>query len=394
LRFGQLVLQNGRVTYTDNFIKPNFTANLVSITGTIGAFGTHSTTPAPVDVAAKLSANGPVSIKGVVNPLIAKPSLDLTASAHDVELPNISPYSTKYAGYPITKGKLNVDLHYTLADEQLTANNHLFIDQLTFGDHVDNTTATKLPVRLAVSLLKNSKGEIDVNIPISGSLSDPQFSVGALVWTAIVHLLERAVTAPFSLIANAFGGKNPEELGYVEFNPGSATLSDAAKEKLDTIAKALADKPSITLEVSARVDPALDEPGLRAAYVDRQVRLAKMQDASEDNPNINPMSISISADEYSKFLTKAYKSADFKKPRNLIGMTKSVPDADMKAALAEHASVDEGALGALAQRRASVVKQYFEGKIDSKRIFIVAPHLNAEGIKDKGAPTRVDFGLK
>ncbi|SAL69437.1 AsmA family protein [Caballeronia udeis] len=394
LRFGQLVLQNGRVTYTDNFIKPNFTANLVSITGTIGAFGTHSTMPAPVDVAAKLSANGPVSIKGVVNPLIAKPALDLTASAHDVELPNISPYSTKYAGYPITKGKLNVDLHYMLADEKLTANNHLFIDQLTFGDHVDNSTATKLPVRLAVSLLKNSKGEIDVNIPISGSLSDPQFSIGSLLWTAIVHLLERAVTAPFSLIANAFGGKNPEELGYVEFDPGSATLSDAAKEKLDTIAKALADKPSITLEISARVDPALDEPGLRAAYVDRQVRLAKMQDASEDNPNINPSTIPISADEYSKFLTKAYKSADFKKPRNLIGMTKTVPDADMKAALEEHAPVDEGALGALAQRRASVVKQYFEGKIDSKRIFIVAPHLNADGIKDKGAPTRVDFGLK
>ncbi|QIE27471.1 DUF748 domain-containing protein [Caballeronia sp. SBC2] len=394
LRFGQLVLQNGRVTYTDNFIKPNFTANLVSITGTIGAFGTHSTTPAPVDVAAKLSANGPVSIKGVVNPLIAKPSLDLTASAHDVELPNISPYSTKYAGYPITKGKLNVDLHYMLADEKLTANNHLFIDQLTFGDHVDNTTATHLPVRLAVSLLKNSKGEIDVNIPVSGSLSDPQFSIGALVWTAILHLVERAVTAPFSLLANAFGGKNPEELGYVEFDPGSATLSDAAKEKLDTIAKALTDKPSITLEISARVDPALDEPGLRAAYVDRQVRLSKMKDASEDNPNINPSSIPISADEYSKFLTKAYKGADFKKPRNLIGMTKSVPDADMKAALEEHAPVDEGALGALAQRRAEVVKEYFEGKIDSKRIFIVAPHLNADGIKDKGAPTRVDFGLK
>jgi hypothetical protein len=394
LRFGQLVLQNGRVTYTDNFIKPNFTANLVAITGTIGAFGTHSTTPAPVDVAAKLSANGPVSIKGVVNPLIAKPSLDLTASAHDVELPNISPYSTKYAGYPITKGKLNVDLHYMLADDQLTANNHLFIDQLTFGDHVDNTTATKLPVRLAVSLLKNSRGEIDVNIPISGSLSNPEFSIGALVWTAILHLVERAVTAPFSLLANAFGGKNPEELGYVEFDPGSAALSDAAKEKLDTIAKALADKPSVTLEISARVDPALDGPGLRTAYVDRQVRRAKMQDSGADNPNIDPSSIPISDAEYSKFLTKAYKNADFKKPRNLIGLTKSVPDADMKAALAEHAPVDEGALGTLAQRRASAVKQYFEDKIDSKRIFIVAPHLNADGIKDKGAPTRVDFGLK
>ena len=395
LRFGQLVLQNGRVTYTDNFIKPNFTANLVAITGTIGAFGTHSTVSAPVDVAAKLNANGPVSIKGTVNPLIAKPALDLTASAHDVELPNISPYSTKYAGYPITKGKLNVDLHYQLADDKLSANNHLFIDQLTFGDHVDNSTATKLPVRLAVSLLKNSRGEIDVNIPISGSLANPEFSVGALVWKAIVNLLERAVTAPFSLLANAFGGgKNAEELGYVEFDPGSSTLSDAGKQKLDTIAKALADKPSIKMDLSARVDPAVDEPGLRAAYVDRQVKLAKMKDSSDDNPNISPSTITLSADEYTKFLTKAYKDADFKKPRNMIGLTKTLPDADMKAALAANAPIDEGALGTLAQKRASAVKAYFDGKIDSKRIFIVSPHMNADGIKDKGAPTRVDFGLQ
>ena len=119
--------------------------------------------PAPVDIAAKLAANGPLSIRGTVNPLIAKPSLDLTASAHDIELTNLTPYSSKYAGYPITKGKLNVDLHYKLDNDQLTANNHLFIDQLTFGDHVDNDTATKLPVRLAISLLKNSRGEIDVN---------------------------------------------------------------------------------------------------------------------------------------------------------------------------------------------------------------------------------------
>jgi hypothetical protein len=394
LRFGELVLDNGRVTYTDNFVKPNFTANLVAITGTIGAFGTHSTTPAPVDVAAKLAANGPVSIKGQVNPLIAQPSLDLTASAHDVELPNISPYSSKYAGYPITKGKLNVDLHYALANEQLSANNHLFIDQLTFGDHVDNTTATKLPVRLAISLLKNSRGEIDVNIPISGSLSNPQFSVGALVWQAVLNLLERAVTAPFSLLANAFGGKNPEELGYVEFAPGSSTLSDAATDKLNTIAQALADKPSVKLDISARVDPAVDEPGLRAAYVDRQVRLAKMQDSSDDNPNVNPSSIKVSDDEYSKLLTKAYKNAEFKKPRNLIGMTKTVPDEDMKQALAENAPINEGSLNTLAEKRATAVQQFFDGKIDSKRIFIVAPHMNADGIKDKGASTRVDFGLQ
>ena len=393
LRFGQLVLQGGRVTYTDNFIKPNYTANLVAITGTIGAFGTHSTTPAPVDVAAKLAANGPVSIKGQVNPLIKKPSLDLTASAHDVELTNLTPYSSKYAGYPITKGKLNVDLHYMLADDKLTANNHLFIDQLTFGDHVDNPSATKLPVRLAVSLLKNSRGEIDVNIPISGSLSNPEFSIGGLVWQAIVNLVQKAITAPFTLLAHAFGG-NGEELGYVEFDPGSSDLTDAAQKKLDTIAKALADKPSIRLDLSARVDPAVDGPALRAAYVDRQVRIAKLRDQVGNGASVDPSTVKVSADEYSRYLEKAYKAADFKKPRNMIGLTKTLPDEEMKQALAENAPVDDAALRGLAQSRAAAVQEYFEGKIDSKRIFVVAPKMNADGVADKGAPTRVDFGLR
>ncbi len=205
------------------------------------------------------------------------------------------------------------------------------------------------------------------------------------------------MTAPFSLLASAFGGHGGEELGYVEFDPGSAALNDAAREKLDTIAKALADKPSIKLDISARVDPALDEPGLRAAYVERQVRLAKTHDEGEDADaaagGSDAAAVTVSPDEYSKYLTQAYKAADFKKPRNLIGMTKSVPDADMKAALAANAPIDENALRTLAQRRATAVQQYFDGKVDSKRIFIVAAKMNADGIKDKGAPTRVDFGL-
>ncbi|SAK89355.1 AsmA family protein [Caballeronia temeraria] len=394
MRFGQLVLQDGRVTYTDNFIKPNYTANLVAINGTIGAFGTHSTTPAPVDVSAKLAANGPVSIKGQVNPLIDKPALDLTASAHGVELTNLTPYSSKYAGYPITKGKLNVDLHYMLADNKLTANNHLFIDQLTFGDHIDNPTATKLPVRLAVSLLKNSRGEIDVNIPISGSLDNPEFSIGGLVWQAIVNLVQKAVTAPFTLLAHAFGGGGGEDLNYIEFDAGSATLNDAAQKKLDTIAKALADKPSIRMDVTGRVDPKTDEPALRTAWLDQQVKRAKVRDMSSNGENVDWNAIRISDADYDKYLTKAYKSADFKKPTNLIGMTKSISDDDMKAALTKNAPVDEGSLRDLAQRRAQAVQEYFDGKIDSARIFVVAPKMNADDIKDKGAGSRVELGLK
>jgi Domain of Unknown Function (DUF748) len=393
LHFGQLVLQGGRVTYTDNFIKPNFTANLVAIQGTIGAFGTQSTTAAPVDVSAKLAANGPLSIRGSVNPLIAKPALDLTASAHDIELTNLTPYSAKYAGYPITKGKLNVDLHYKLDNDQLSANNHLFIDQLTFGDHVDNTTATKLPVRFAISLLKNSKGEIDVNIPVSGSLSNPEFSLGGLIWRAVLNLLEKAVTAPFSLLANAFGGSG-EEMGYVEFEPGSATLSDASEKKLDTITKALADKTSIRIDLIGRADPKVDEPALRQAYVERLIKQEKIKDVVGNGESVDLSTVKVDQKDYDKYLTKAYKDADFKKPRNFVGLTKSLPDDDMKSALAEHAPINDASYRDLAQQRAQSVQQYLEGKIDSSRVFIVAPKLDAQGIKDKGTTTRVDFGLK
>ncbi|AIO34644.1 DUF748 domain-containing protein [Burkholderia pseudomultivorans] len=393
MHFGQLVLQNGRVTYTDNFIKPNYTANLVAIKGTVGAFGTDSTTSAPVDVAANLAGNGPISIKGSVNPLIDKPALDLTATAHDIELTNLTPYSAKYAGYPITKGKLNVDLHYELANDQLKANNHIFIDQLTFGDHVENDTATKLPVKLAISLLKNTRGEIDVNLPVSGSLSNPEFSVGGLIWHAVLNLIAKAVTSPFTLLANAFGGGG-EDLGYVEFAPGSYELDDAQQKKLDTVVKMLTEKPSIRLDLIGRVDPAKDTPGLRDAYVDRLVRQQKLKDVVGQGESIDPMSVKVEPAEYGKYLTRAYKAADFKKPRNLIGLQKTLPDADMKKALADHAPADDNALRALAQQRAQAVRQYLEGKIDARRVFVVAPKLDAKGIQDKGATTRVDFGLQ
>ncbi|KVG35391.1 DUF748 domain-containing protein [Burkholderia diffusa] len=394
MHFGQLVLQNGRVTYTDNFIKPNYTANLVAIKGTVGAFGTDSTTSAPVDVAANLAGNGPISIKGSVNPLIDKPALDLTATAHDIELTNLTPYSAKYAGYPITKGKLNVDLHYQLANDQLQANNHIFIDQLTFGDHVENDTATKLPVKLAISLLKNTRGEIDVNLPVSGSLSNPEFSVGGLIWRAVLNLIAKAVTSPFTLLANAFGGSGGEDLGYVEFAPGSYALTDAQQKKLDTVVKMLTEKPSIRLDLIGRVDPEKDTPGLRDAYVERLVRQQKLKDVVGQGESIDPMSVKVEPAEYTKYLTRAYKAADFKKPRNLIGLQKTLPDEDMKKALADHAPADDNALRALAQRRAQAVRQYLDGKIDSSRMFVVAPKLDAKGIEDKGATTRVDFGLQ
>ena len=406
LRFGQLVFEDGRVTYTDNFVRPNYTTNLIAINRTVGTISSRATVPAPVDVVANLSGNGPVSIKGTVNPLIEKPALDLTATAHDVGLTDLTPYSSKYLGYPITKGKLNVDLHYALEDERLSANNHIFIDQLTFGDAVDSPGATRLPVKLAVSLLKNSRGEIDVNIPVSGSLSNPEFSVGSIVWHAILNLIQRAVTAPFTLLAHAFGGGGNagDAVQYAAFEPGSAELSDAARKNLDLIGSALADKPSIRIELTPHVDPRLDAPALRTAYLEQQVRLAKLRDtkgeSGDTHDDADLSKVTVTANEYDKYLTKAYKRADFKKPRNFIGMTKSVPDTDMEKAMTENAPVDAAALKTLAQQRATAVQDYLGKKIDPKRITVQSPPSGSaaaspdQPASDAPASTRVDFGLK
>jgi hypothetical protein len=209
----------------------------------------------------------------------------------------------------------------------------------------------------------------------------------------VLNLLEKAVTAPFSLIAHAFGGGGGE-LGYVEFQAGSAALTDADKQKLDTIVKALTDKPSIRIDLIGRVDPKVDEPALRTQYVDRMVKRQKIKDTVSNGESVDLSTVTVDQQDYDKYLTKAYKSADFKKPRNFIGMTKTLPDDDMKGAIEANAPIDDASLRQLAQQRAQAVQQYLEGKIDSSRVFIVAPKMNADDIKDKGATTRVDFGLK
>lgn len=391
-RIGQVVLQQGHVNYTDDFVKPNYTADLVDITGKIGTFGTDIATPAPVDISASLADNGPIAIRGTANPLASKPTLDLTASAHDVELKNLTPYSLKYAGYPIQKGSLNVDLHYQLQNDQLTAQNHLVIDQLTFGDHVENATETHLPVRLAIALLKDSHGQIDVNIPVSGSLSNPQFSLGSVIWSAVKHLIERAVTAPFSLLANALGAgsdgaPSAEHLQYIAFAPGSAALTDSSRAKLDTLVKLLSQKPGVKLDLSGRADENVDMPGLRLAYVDDLVKREKAKASSVSDAS----TVTVSPDEYHRYLTQAYKDADFQKPRNFVGMTKTLPDEDMKRALAFHAPVTDASLHALAEQRAQNVRQYLNEKIDANRLNVVAPHFGIEGMKDNGPSTRVDL---
>ncbi|WP_266169041.1 DUF748 domain-containing protein [Dyella subtropica] len=394
---GQITLVNGQLNYTDNFIKPNYTANLTKLTGKIGAFGTaEGGPPADLVVQAQLDDNSPVDIGGTINPLAPVAFLDIKGKANEVELTRLSAYSSKYTGYPITQGKLTVDVHYLLDQRKLNADNHIFITQLTFGDRMESPGISHLPVKLAVALLKDTEGNIDVNLPVSGSLDDPQFSMGGLIWRAIGNLIAKAATAPFRLLGAAFGGGNHEDLGYVEFDPGSAVLNAAAKERLSKIVGVLNQKQALSLDIIGREDPSLDEKGLRQVTVDDMVRKEKAVDQSGKNADTSEAALaelSITPDEYDHFLARAYKHADIDKPRNAIGLKKSLEPDEMRSLLETNVKADDQAMRDLAQRRAAAVQTWLKGKIDDKRVSLKAPKLTAEGIDDKGKTTRVDFGL-
>jgi uncharacterized protein involved in outer membrane biogenesis len=398
IHIGGIALVNGQLNYTDNFIKPNYSANLTKLTGRIGAFGTTpGDPPAELSVQAALDDDSPVDIDGSINPLQPVAFLDIKGKANEVELTHLAAYSTKYTGYPITAGKLNVDVHYVLDQRKLDADNHISITQLTFGARNESPGIKHLPVKLAVALLKDTQGNIDVNLPVSGSLDDPQFSLGGLIWRAIGNLIAKAATAPFRLLAGAFGGSH-EDLGYVEFAPGSAMLDAKAQEHLGKIVALLQQKPSLKLGMIGRVDPGKDQDGLRRVTVDNLVRREKALDTAGKNADTSDAAlaaVNVTPDEYEKYLRRAYRHDDIQdKPRNFLGLKKSLEPDEMRSLMETSVLVDARAMRALAERRAAAVQAWLAGKLDAARVSLQEPKLDAQGIDDKGKTTRVDFSLK
>ena len=383
---GSFTLHNGEVNYLDNFIKPNYSAVITQLEGEIGAFGTDSTKAAEVTLAGKVSGTSPVSIRGSINPLAPMASIDLQGNASRIELPPLTPYAAKYTGYPITGGTLTGSVHYILANQQLTATNHLILDQLSFGDRVENSSARNLPVRLAVAVLKDSQGRIDLRIPVSGSLADPEFDLGSIIWHGLLNVITKAASSPFTVLESEFGG-GTQNLSYVAFAPGYSTLTQPERNKLATLATLLEHRPSLKLQISGRVDPQVDCQGLREAILEDEIKQQKAK-----NEGVAIEQVEVTPDEYNKYLWRVYKTADFAKPRDLVGMTKSLPPDEMKQMLLANIKVSDQDLRHLAEARAASVYQVLSARIVQSRLMVAPPKLSAEGVT-KGPATRVDFSL-
>ncbi|MBI4757333.1 MAG: DUF748 domain-containing protein [Betaproteobacteria bacterium] len=399
IRVDTVTLQGGNVNFSDLFIKPNYNANLTGLGGRVTGLSSDHGTRADVEIRAELDNAAPVQIAGQVNPLAGDLYVDLKAGVKGVEMSPFTPYSGKYAGYAIEKGKLSMDVAYKVEARKLEAQNRVFLDQLTFGEKIDSPTATKLPVQLAVSLLKNSRGEIDINLPISGSLDDPQFSVGGIIVKVILNLIVKAVTAPFALLGAAFGGG--EELAYLEFDAGRNAIVKTGEAKLQTMAKALLDRPGLKLEITGRADPETDRDGARKAAVERKVKAQKLEELVKKGQDAGSADdITLTPEEYPRYLERAYKKESFAKPRNVIGLAKSLPADDMEKLMLTNTPVSDDDLRALAASRAQAARDWLvkTGNVPPERVFVLSPRVGADDGRNKAAEkakgSRVDFSLR
>jgi len=386
IRVGVTTLSQGRVDFSDHFVRPNYSATLTELRGRLGAFSSTSREMATLELRGRAEGTALLEVSGALNPTVTPPALDIQAKATDLELPPLSPYAGKYAGYAIERGKLSMTVRYRIdADGQLEASNQLVLNQLDFGERIESKDATSLPVRLALALLKDRDGVIDINLPISGSLKDPKFSVGGIIVKVIVNLLTKAVMAPFSL----FAGSGSADLSRIEFLPGTALMADSSHAALDKVVQALNDRPSLRMTVTGSADAAGEREAFQEAAIQARLLTEQRREAlrggatAHDAGELPP----ISEGERLRLLKQVYKEADIpSKPRNLLGLAKDTPAEDMLALLKTRVPVSEESARELALHRGIAVRDALIAKgLPSERVFLAAPRLHEAG-EDDDAP--------
>jgi hypothetical protein len=349
---------DGSTQFTDLSITPQVSTKIDQLRGTIKGLSSRELARAEVKIDGKVDRYAPVTIAGLINPLTSEAFTDVAIVFQNVELTSLSPYSAKYAGYPITKGKLSLDLKYNLSKKHLDAENKVLVDQLTLGDKIDSPDATSLPVKLALALVTDRKGRIDIDLPIKGNLSDPDFRYGRLVFQALGNLVTKAVTSPFSAIASLAGGKE-EELSEVPFHSGTATLANEKVGTLKSLAKALEERPGLRVDITGTADPASDREALAALRLRKDLKELQRESKDRTTAAQTPGEGQLDVTDDPHLLKALYvKKFGGQSPT---GLSKTANTGEAVEALKEKLltsyTVDEAELRRLAEERAAKVRE-------------------------------------
>lgn len=391
----EVSFKNGHVNFTDKLIKPSYSTDVLNIKGKISELSSKGTHLADVQFRGEFDKTVPIEIKGKINPFAEDLYADIQITLDNKDLSPLTPYSGKYLGHVIDKGKLFLNLNYKIDKKKLNTENKIFIDQLTLGNEVDSPDAIKLPLKLGIALLKNRKGEIDLDVPVTGEIDDPKFSVGYFIVKIIRNIIEKAVTSPFAFIGSTFGGG--EELGYVEFGYGSSTITEKNAKKLDILVTALYDRPLLKLDIEGHVDINKDTEILRQSILEKKVKFAKYDYYIKKGlKTLSVEKINIEPDEYRKYLIMAYDAEIALKQKKENGRIEKLRTDEVEQLMLSKIIVTKGDLRGLAYERASQVKDYIlrSGKVEKERVFLLEPKSLQTEMMENVKNSRVKFYLK
>ena len=397
ISIGTVRFINATLDYTDLWIKPSFSVGIQTLNGAVTGLSSDPKSRAKIELNGKVDRYSPAHIGGEANLLSAALYTDLTMSFKDIDLTIVNPYSGHFVGYKIDKGKLSVDVSYKIQERKLEAKQHFVVDQLELGDRVDSPDAIHAPVKLAVALLKDRNGVIDIDLPMSGSIDDPKFRIGPIIWKAFVNLIIKAATAPFALLGHLFGGS--EHMNEVQFSPGSAELDKPSQEQVAALVKALKERPQLKLDVPIVYSKELDRPQLAAARLrDELVARVEGTRAGKKHPETASEEALGDPEKHYKLLLEQYRESLGKEaplPESVQAVQaakgKETPPYepainDLDAALISHIDVPDTDLVTLGKDRARAIQDALlaDGQIEPARVFIVdAPQKPASGGKVK-----------
>jgi hypothetical protein len=418
---GPVVFENAALRFVDESLDPHVITAIEEFNGSIKGLSSDLNTTATVDFKGKVDGLAPFSVSGQINPLTTNLFVDLAISLHDSNLTPGAPYSAKYAGYQLEKGKLTLDLHYLVTQRELKAENVIRVDQLRLGARTNSPDAVKLPVKLAIALLQDRNGVIALDVPVSGRLDDPKFKLGPIILQVFMNLITKAVTKPFALLGALFGGG--EELSFIEFKLGASDFSDSEVKKLDSLATALYERPGLSLEIAGAIDHVHDRKALALAKLRQQLASPQPKRAVvAEKAEATSALVQLRPDDYERLVGEAYqealrrgavkaptptgtgtahylrtniKNAFVLAPRDAASLTvaqsagqesKTRPPqitkaldeitlAEMEDALAQTIQISENEFKDLMVARAKRVQDYLlqTGKVTADRLFIIAP---------------------
>ncbi|CEL31496.1 AsmA family protein [Pseudomonas fluorescens] len=380
IRIGGIAINDGSANFADFSLTPNFATAVQQLNGQIGTIDSRQSKPATVDIKGKVDRYAPVTIKGAVNPFDPMASLDITTSFKRVELTTLTPYSGKFAGYRIRKGRLNLDLHYLITKGQLKAENKVVVEQLQLGERVDSPDATSLPLKLAIALLKDVDGKISIELPVTGDLNNPQFSVMPIVWQTLRNLIVKAAAAPFKMIGGLVSGGGSQDLGTVSFAPGSSELNKDAEGALIKLSQALKERPALRLEIEGAAAKSSDGPLLAEQRLEReyQYNYYKMLQRRGDKVPAQASLIDVPDSEKGPLLEGIYRTRlKTQPPAEWKDLGKEERTAKMREGVIQFWSSSDVLLRQLGQDRASSIKDFLvdKGQLADDRVYFIDTNL-------------------